>query len=108
MLRHVEWDNEVMEEARVFVAMGVDRLDTYFLGHDWVRKIDWDTLNMASHLDCILGKLFGSFADGCNSLRITTDDYYDYGFDVEQDDPYSLVSYGALQAAWLEVRDAVG
>lgn len=97
---------DLLEKLRPLVAQGVERLDEYFLGHDWVHKIDWAALDMEHHLDCVLGQLFGSFGQGCISLRVSMD-YEDYGFDIDLDGTDGM-NYPTLQIAWLEVRDAVG
>jgi hypothetical protein len=35
----------------------------------WWKKIDLDTLNLASHRQCVLGQLYGSFDRGRVNLR---------------------------------------
>lgn len=106
-------DDEQIAQAREYVARGAARLDEYHLGRDWVRRVRWTQLDMGSHLHCVLGQLFGNFPAGVDALRIVMDEWHAFGFDAEFDPgadntPAHAVSYPALHAAWLEVRDAVG
>jgi hypothetical protein len=98
----------------------------------WVGAIDWDTLSMFQEHYCILGQLFGSYSEGIKTLvgsahidtGVRTHPFDpDYcvslvelnaywatamGFYTNEDDD-EAIPYGALEIAWLEVRDdAVG
>lgn len=108
IIAHLDEPDEQMTMAREYVAQGVALLDEYHLGRDWIRRVSWPELCMSEHLHCVLGQVFGSFSTGVGSLRLTQfHEWIINGFEADQEDPDS-VSYGALHAAWLEVRDAVG
>lgn len=77
---------------------------------DWRGKIECDTLDMQSCFDCILGQLYGEYADGLQHLTRTGETTFArrHGFEVtmnedEEDGVTSL--YAQLDEAW---RQALG
>ena len=55
-----------VSELRTRVARGILELDRSYRG--WFRKIDPHTLDIASSENCVLGQIFGRFADGVRLL----------------------------------------
>lgn len=82
------------------VSRGISLLDQEVPG--WRDKIDWDKLDMSNCFRCILGQLFGEYAEGVDYLRVTG---AIYGFDIK---PYQtreehVESFAILTELW---RDA--
>lgn len=95
----------------------------------WVGKVDWDILFMHDQTRCVLGQIFGIYSQGIETLvssppidapvRVHNDSTADRAdlvamnvywavangfFTCEDDD--EAIPYGALEIAWIEVRDA--
>lgn len=93
------------------VARGIGVLDR--LQPEWRTLIDANRLNIGDSEDCIIGQLFGSWANGCDVLAeefsILLDRPYAvaHGFDVTSDEFLDEVDhYALLTDAWLEALNA--
>jgi hypothetical protein len=98
----------------------------------WTSFVDWDILFMADETRCVLGQIFGTYTQGVEALvgshpidtgvRVHNDSELEcvpivelnaywataMGYYTNEDDD-EAIPYGALEIAWLEVRDnAVG
>lgn len=87
------------------VLRGIELLDREV--PDWREKIDWDRLNMADCFRCILGQLFGEYAEGVDYLKITG---AVHGFDVR---PYQtreehVKSFEILTDLWQQEAKPTG
>jgi hypothetical protein len=96
-------------KVRDRVARGAALLDEKRPG--WAAEIDLDDLEMGSCFSCVLGQLFGEFADGADELFpddwVASEEDVRHGFDA----PANLASweanglYESMDAAWsLEIR----
>ncbi len=69
----------------------------------WARKIgDFDTIDMSAGRQCALARLYGSYIDGKNALRIGSYDAINHGFliDKDQRDEGLERDYALLKEAW--------
>lgn len=85
-------------------AAGAAYLDHHRPG--WSVNIDLDRLNMSDFRTCILGQMYGHYADGRNAIAPTGWDSYDdqvcwakaHGFQAR--DPWGTWEYIELTDAW--------
>lgn len=61
------------------VRKGIAFLDATY-GPEWRGRINWDTLDMWSGLECVLGQLEGTYSAGVKKLNLTGEEAYRYGF----------------------------
>jgi hypothetical protein len=92
------------DEARAFVTTGVDWLDLKLPGWWRVGRINLDTLNMSSGMDCVIAQLHGnSYAVGIESIFEGIGGYsykraVAYGYDA-----YDHSEYQMLTRIWKEL-----
>lgn len=111
-------ETETLQEARRRVALGAALLDEKAPG--WRERIDLKRFWIAESCDCIVGQTFGRQASGTGDPfeyglvelglgeAIDEQDSSDceYGFNAGSGTTNDLyVSYGALQAAWVDLLD---
>lgn len=81
------------------VADGVALLDQHNEG--WWADVDLATLRMTSHIDCVLGQLYGSYDRGRDALGIEYGCGDLYGFDT-----YQHGMFDTLDVMWAEIIQA--
>lgn len=65
----------------------------------WAKRIDRSRLAMNSLYDCILGQLYGSYAEGLTALRLTEETARMYGFNRT---PKPYETFAPFVASWNE------
>lgn len=85
---------DTMSDYTTVVKSGIDILDGHFGGRSWAKNIDLDNLDLGSCGVCVLGQLFGDYAEGLEELGLSGG--YRHGFDT------SSGSFRELTAAWKE------
>jgi hypothetical protein len=83
------------------VARGIALMDG--MGPDgWRSTVSENYFDMSSLYDCVLGKVFGGYTDGCITLGVSLTPYnteqYDYGFDCAR----GSWTYMKLTAEWIQ------
>lgn len=130
-----QFTDEDMLLARRVVTAGAEVLDHYVgeAGYSsdarqwWVGKIDWAQFDIAHEETCILGQLFGRYDRGIETL-VSSAPIGDVRVHLDEETTVALIEvntcwaiangffsniaddeavpYGALEIAWLEVRNA--
>lgn len=62
------------------VAAGIDYLDMTEPG--WRDRINWESLNLESHCNCILGQLYGDYYGATQKLDMDIHEAAERGFNV--------------------------
>ena len=66
----------------------------------WREKINSAILDMSSHSNCVLGQIYDSYYVGTLALKLDDEGVIYYGFEVTNDELYSLEGYKALTEVW--------
>lgn len=70
---------------------------------DWLARTEPETLNMYDGRYCVLGQVYGTYANGCADLNLSADDERRYGFLIPHSDDGLVVpvfAYWRLTATW--------
>jgi len=83
------------------VEAGAEFLD-FIYGDEWRRKIDLESLDLASSRSCILGQTDSDFDKHAKRLHLDVDDVYQFGFVRFNEDSlfHNSSSYYSLTKAW--------
>lgn len=96
--------NPLDEPVETRVARGAALLDEKV--PDWRTRVNPDTLHMSLNSACVIGQLFGWYADGLRALEITGRvQATRYGFDLvgSEEGTGALQDFPALTDAWRAV-----
>jgi len=94
-----------MNHFDIKVQAGIALLDTYG-PTDWRERINLDTLDLHSLTDCVLGQVYGDYADGMDSLFpgesgwLWNETNEEHGFEAPMDRITGNRQYASLTAAW--------
>lgn len=75
-------DEEKTEDAEILarVKAGIMKLERMY-GPEWVDKIDHlDALQMESGTHCVLGKVYGQYRTGRDTLKLSHQESVEHGF----------------------------
>lgn len=97
--------DELETECREMVKRGMSVLTT-----DQRNKVDLEKLDMESAYDCIIGQIYGDFADGTSVLFGIESTYAieaaeKHGFCVPLDAPNYFTRYAFLGRIWREMLE---
>lgn len=91
-----------LEQIEERVQRGAQLLDVKMVG--WYRYVDKDVLDLSNSCRCVLGQLFGWFADGARSLRIRAE-AADYGFESPNFGELSSTTVPIYQKYYQDLED---
>lgn len=87
---------EAIDQSKAMFSafqLGAIFLDKYFYNSPldpWYWRVDLQRLNMESPRDCVLGQLFGSFAEATARLELGLEQSLRYGFATYRSDYKNL------------------
>jgi hypothetical protein len=82
-----------IEDAREMAEEGAEFLDEHFGDESWREDISVERLAMGSCFECVLGQLFGSYAEGASAIGPHPEASFDY----------QKVDMHTLTMAWIEL-----
>lgn len=94
-----------MDDVKIVIDRGIDALNDYWGGTDWLADIDLHTLDMAQPDRCVLGQVFGGFIRGYSALGMGSGrEAVGFGFESSEhsDDGEYGFTYNDLQNEWMD------
>lgn len=91
------------EVAAERVARGVNFLNDYYSGTQWMYYINWEWFQFTDPSRCILGQLFEHYNTAVESFQFTYQEVCNLGFDIFVEDA-GTGAHKLLHDAWLTYR----